>query len=149
MKDNGPGYIFLQNITSEKSVWLLRYMSWKLKFRFCNPYCVFKTPLSSAPNLHHYDHWIRPATKPSYQPKKCGTDRHGSNPLLKHSARCEKPLKKWHLEFASPSGDYLTFLSTDADSNTDTTVGWTKNTPKPFFFFKEKKSSKTQKLKNF
>ena len=25
-------------------------------------------------------------------------------------ALCEKPLKKWNLEFASPSGDYLTFL---------------------------------------
>ena len=39
-------------------------------------------------------------------------------------------------------------LSTDADSSTDTTVGWTKNTPKPDFFFKWKKSSKTEKLKN-
>ena len=29
---------------------------------------------------------------------------------LPHSALCEKPLKKWNLEFASPSGDYLTFL---------------------------------------
>ena len=36
-------------------------------------------------------------------------------------------------------------LSTDADSSTDTTVGWTKNTPKPNFFEKRKKSSKTQK----
>ena len=26
-------------------------------------------------------------------------------------------------------------LSTDADSSTDTTVGWTKNTQKPIFFF--------------
>ena len=40
-------------------------------------------------------------------------------------------------------------LSTDADSSTDTTVGWTKNTPKPKFFETRKKSSKTQKLKNF
>ena len=40
-------------------------------------------------------------------------------------------------------------LSTDADSSTDTTVGWTKNTPKPNFFEKRKKSSKTQKLKNY
>ena len=39
-------------------------------------------------------------------------------------------------------------LSTDADSSTDTIVGWTKNTPKPDFFEKQKKSSKTQKLKN-
>ena len=39
-------------------------------------------------------------------------------------------------------------LSTDADSSTDTTVGWTKNTRKPNFFEKGKKSSKTQKLKN-
>ena len=39
-------------------------------------------------------------------------------------------------------------LSTDADSSTDTTVGWTKNTQKPIFFEKRKKSSKTQKLKN-
>ena len=39
-------------------------------------------------------------------------------------------------------------LSTDADSNTDTIVGWTKNTLKPDFFEKRKKSSKTQNLKN-
>ena len=39
-------------------------------------------------------------------------------------------------------------LSTDADSSTDITVGWTKNTQKPDFFEKRKKSSKTQKLKN-
>ena len=39
-------------------------------------------------------------------------------------------------------------LSTDADSSTDAIGGWTKNTPKPDFFFKRKKSSKTQKLKN-
>ena len=26
------------------------------------------------------------------------------------------------------------YLSTDADSSTDTTVGWTKNTPKPKIF---------------
>ena len=38
-------------------------------------------------------------------------------------------------------------LSTDADSSTDTTVGWTKNTRKLIFFEKRKKSSKTQKLK--
>ena len=39
-------------------------------------------------------------------------------------------------------------LSIDADSSTDTTVGWTKNTQKPNFFEKRKKSSKKQKLKN-
>ena len=39
-------------------------------------------------------------------------------------------------------------LLTDADSSTDTTVGWTKNTQKPNIFEKPKKSSKTQKLKN-
>ena len=39
-------------------------------------------------------------------------------------------------------------LSTDADSSTDTTVGWTKNTQKPNFFEKRKKLSKTEKLKN-
>ena len=39
-------------------------------------------------------------------------------------------------------------LSTDADSSTDTIEGWTKNTPKPDFFEKREKSSKTQKLKN-
>ena len=39
-------------------------------------------------------------------------------------------------------------LSTDADSSTDTTEGWTKNIRKPNFFEKVKKSSKTQKLKN-
>ena len=39
-------------------------------------------------------------------------------------------------------------LSTNADSSTDTTVGWTKNTQKPNFFEKRKKSSKTEKLKN-
>ena len=39
-------------------------------------------------------------------------------------------------------------LSTDADSSTDTTVGWTKNTQKQIFFEKVKKSPKTQKLKN-
>ena len=39
-------------------------------------------------------------------------------------------------------------LSTNADSSTDITVGWTKITQKPNFFEKRKKSSKTQKLKN-
>ena len=39
-------------------------------------------------------------------------------------------------------------LSTDADSSTDAIGGWTKNTPKQFFFEKRKKSSKVQKLKN-
>ena len=38
-------------------------------------------------------------------------------------------------------------LSTDADSSTDTTVGWTKNTQNPKFFKKQKKqkNAKTQK----
>ena len=36
-------------------------------------------------------------------------------------------------------------LSTDADSSTDAIGGWTKNTPKPDFFEKQKKSSETQK----
>ena len=39
-------------------------------------------------------------------------------------------------------------LSTDADSSTDTTVGWTKNTQKPKFFEKRKKLSETQNFKN-
>ena len=39
-------------------------------------------------------------------------------------------------------------LSTDADSSTDAIGGWTKNTQKPDFFFKRKKSPKTQKLRN-
>ena len=39
-------------------------------------------------------------------------------------------------------------LSTDADSSTNTTVGWTKNTQKPNFFEKQKKPSTLQKLKN-
>ena len=43
----------------------------------------------------------------------------------------------------SGSGGKKTVKRTD-----DTTVGWTKNTQKPNFFEKRKKSSKTQKLKN-
>ena len=39
-------------------------------------------------------------------------------------------------------------LSTDADTSTDTTVGWTKNTQKPKIITKQKISSKTEKLKN-
>ena len=39
-------------------------------------------------------------------------------------------------------------LSTDADSSTDAIGGRTKNTQKPDFFEKRKKSSKMQKLKN-
>ena len=38
--------------------------------------------------------------------------------------------------------------STDADSSNDVIGGWTKNTPKPDFFEKQKKSPKTQKLRN-
>ena len=38
-------------------------------------------------------------------------------------------------------------LSTDEDSSTETTAGWTKNTPKPNFFGKRKnlQKAKTQK----
>ena len=39
-------------------------------------------------------------------------------------------------------------LSTDADSSADAIGGWTKNTPKPDYFEKRKKSFKTQKIKN-
>ena len=39
-------------------------------------------------------------------------------------------------------------LLTDADISTDAIGGRTKNTPKPNFFEKRKKSSKTKKLKN-
>ena len=39
-------------------------------------------------------------------------------------------------------------LSTDAESSTDTTIGWTKNTKKPEFLKNRKKSCKTLKLKN-
>ena len=39
-------------------------------------------------------------------------------------------------------------LSTDADSSTNAIGGWTKNTQKPIFFEKRKKSPKTQKLRN-
>ena len=39
-------------------------------------------------------------------------------------------------------------LSTDADISTDAIGGWTKNTQKPDFFEKRKKSSKMEKLKN-
>ena len=56
---------------------------------------------------------------------------------------------KWEINF-------LTFLNTDqksriretdADSSTDAIGGLTKNTPKPVFFEKLKKSSETRKLK--
>ena len=39
-------------------------------------------------------------------------------------------------------------LSTNADSSTDAIGGWTKNSQKPDFFDKRKKSPKTQKLRN-
>ena len=39
-------------------------------------------------------------------------------------------------------------LSADADSSTNAIRGWTKNTQKPDFFEKRKKSPKTQKLRN-
>ena len=73
--------------------------------------------------------------------------------------------KSWHLKgvlylsYGLAKKNYLcnffkscmretTHLSTNADSSTDTTVGWTKNTPKPKFFEKQKISSIIQKLKN-
>ena len=41
-------------------------------------------------------------------------------------------------------------LSTDADSSTDTRVGWTKTTQKPVFFFVNAKNHiKRKKIKNF
>ena len=46
-----------------------------------------------------------------------------------------KPLKKSRIRETKN-------LSTDADSSTDTTIGWTKNTPKPNFF----ENAKTQKV---
>ena len=46
------------------------------------------------------------------------------------------------------AGDKASLDQWGADSSTDTTVGWTKNTQKPKNFEKRKKSSKTQKLKN-
>ena len=56
--------------------------------------------------------------------------------------------KCWNILFGKKSRIRETKnLSTDADSSTDTTVGWTKNSRKPNFFEKRKKSSKTQKLK--
>ena len=39
-------------------------------------------------------------------------------------------------------------LSIDADSSTDTTVRWSRNTPKPNFFEKRKNSSKIKKTQN-
>ena len=39
-------------------------------------------------------------------------------------------------------------LLTDADSSTDAIGGWTKNTPKPDFLEKQKKSSKKRKPRN-
>ena len=57
--------------------------------------------------------------------------------------------KIFHFEFKKKSRVRETkHLSTDADSSTDTTVGWTKNTQNTRFFWKMgKKTSKTQKLK--
>ena len=42
-------------------------------------------------------------------------------------------------------GEKRPLNGTDADSSTNTTVGWTKNSRKPNFFEKRRKSSKTQK----
>ena len=49
--------------------------------------------------------------------------------------------------FADISTNTNTILS-DADSSTDAIGGWTKNTKKPDFFEKQKKSPKTYKLRN-
>ena len=63
---------------------------------------------------------------------------------------CKRCLKCWNLELGTKKSRIreTKHLSTDADSSTDNTVGWTKNTQKPDFFEKRKKLSKTQKLKN-
>ena len=61
--------------------------------------------------------------------------------VLKKVMKLKKVLKKSRIRVTK-------HLSTDADSSTDTTVGWTKNSRKPNFFEKRKKSSKMQKLKN-
>ena len=45
-----------------------------------------KDTTSPDPNFSDFAHLIRPATKTSSQPKKCGRNRHGWEPLLKHSA---------------------------------------------------------------
>ena len=66
----------------------------------------------------------------------CGTSRHVSQLWL---VMVQK--------FKSRIGE-TKHLLTDADSSTDAIGGWTKNTPKPDFFEKRKKSFKTQKLKN-
>ena len=77
-----------------------------------------------------------------------GGPRIPSNPIFlkngKKSSKTEKPQKRLEIcqnqryalrpEVSNPSGSVVS--------------GWTKNTPKPDFFEKRKKSSKTQKLKN-
>ena len=62
---------------------------------------------------------------------------------------CKKASQKYRVEPHSKNSRIreTKHLSTDADSSTDAIGGWTKNTPKPDFFEKRKKSSKTQKLK--
>ena len=59
---------------------------------------------------------------------------------IKHAGQIKYILKKSRIRETK-------HISTDADSSTDITVGWTKNSRKPKFFEKQKKSSKTQKLK--
>ena len=58
-----------------------------------------------------------------------------------------KPINMW-IYFLKSRIQETKHLSTDADSSTDTTVGWTKNIQKPKFIEKRKKiiqNGKTQK----
>jgi hypothetical protein len=55
--------------------------------------------------------------------------------------------QKFNLNFKKSRIRETKNLSTDADSSTDTTVGWTKNTQKNDFFEARKKSSKPQNSK--
>ena len=57
-----------------------------------------------------------------------------------------KHLLAWHKNYKKKSCIRETLnLSTDADSSTDTTVGWTKNTQKPNFFLKNAKKNPKRK----
>ena len=59
---------------------------------------------------------------------------------------CTSPITLIYDSFQKSRIRETKHISTDADSSTNTTVGWTKNCKKPNFFFKRKKSFKTQKL---
>ena len=85
------------------------------------------------PNFYHFIFLasIFPFLKEDVSTKAC-------NDLCAHNQLPDLALKKSRIQETK-------HLSTDADSSTDTTVGWTKNTQKPNFFEKWKKSSKTQK----